>query len=195
MEDNNDILELKEQLAALQARLDREVELKDETIRKALDHSIARFRSLGNKGFYMCLFSTVIVLIILYVQKVSVPLFICTLVFMALNLYISYILKEKYTIIDSSDSLVTTSRKVLDFKKYNRKSTLYMSPLALIWALWYAYELGSMSGLETFGDFLPLLISLTVGGLIGGCIGYFSLYKPSMKEADRIAEQIKKLNQ
>ena len=98
MEDNNDILELKEQLAALQARLDREVELKDETIRKALDHSIARFRSLGNKGFYMCLFSTVIVLIILYVQKVSVPLFICTLVFMALNLYISYILKEKYNV-------------------------------------------------------------------------------------------------
>lgn len=195
MEDNNDILELKEQLAALQARLDREVELKDETIRKALDHSIARFRSLGNKVFYMCLFSTVIVLIILYVQKVSVPLFICTLVFMALNLYISYILKEKYTIIDSSDNLVTTSRKVLDFKKYNRKSTLYMSPLALIWALWYAYELGSMNGLKTFGDFLPLLISLTVGGLIGGCIGYFGLYKPSMKEADRIAEQIKDLNQ
>lgn len=195
MEDNNDILELKEQLAALQARLDREVELKDETIRKALDHSIARFRSLGNKGFYMCLFSTVIVLIILYVQKVSVPLFICTLVFMALNLYISYILKEKYTIIDSSDSLVTTSRKVLDFKKYNRKSTLYMSPLVLIWVLWYAYELGSMNGLETFGDFLPLLISLTVGCLIGGCIGFFGFYKPSMKEADRIAEQIKDLNQ
>ena len=195
MEDNNDILELKEQLAALQARLDREVELKDETIRKALDHSIARFRSLGNKGFYMCLFSTVIVLIILYVQKVSVPLFICTLVFMALNLYISYILKEKYTVIDSSDSLVTTSRKVLDFKKYNRKSTLYMSPLVLIWAVWYAYELGSMNGLETFGDFLPLLISLTVGGLIGGCIVFFGFYKPSMKEADRIAEQIKDLNQ
>lgn len=195
MEDNNEILELKEQLAALQSRLDREVEIKDETIRKALDRSIDHFRRLGNKSFFGCLFCLVFVLLVIYFQRVGILFFTFTLLFLSANLYIAYVVKDKYTTIDRSASLVDTMSRVLEFKKYNRHTTLIMLPIALLWAIWYAYELGHRFGLESFSDFLPLLISMSIGGIIGGFIGYFSLYRPSMREADRIAGQIKDLNQ
>lgn len=191
---DNEIQELKEQLAALQKRIDREMELKDETIERALDSSIDRLRRMGTRNFWFCMFALVLVLVIMFVMKFSPILIAATFILLGTNLFLAYLIMVKYARIDRSGSLVEVTEQVLEYKKFNRLTTFCMLPFAFIWAVWYAYDAAvnifRMSGQEIWIFALYMLFC----GAIGAVIGYFGIYRPSMKQADRIARQIKDIN-
>lgn len=194
MEQNiNELNELKEQLAALNHKLDRQAEISDNMIRKALDASIGRLRSLGGKKFFWCIIATVVVLTITIFQGVSLALIIATALFMGVNTYMGYVLWQKEKDMDGSTDLIGTMNKVLDYKKYNRDTTLAMLPLAILWAVWYVADVGKVLGLTAMKEYAGLAIACLIGGIIGGIIGYFCAYRPSMKEADEIISQIKEI--
>ena len=194
MEQNiNELQELKEQLVALNAKLDKQAEISDNMIRKALDASIGRLRTLGGKKFFWCIIATVVVLTITIFQGVSLALIIGTALFMGVNTYMGYVLWQKEKSMDGSSDLIGTMNKVLDYKKYNRDTTLIMLPVAILWAIWYVADIGRVLGLTATKEYAGLAVACLIGGIIGGIIGYFTAYRPSMKEADEILGQIKEI--
>ena len=194
MEQNiNELQELREQLAALNQKLDKQAEINDNMIRKALDASIGRLQSLGSKKFFWCIIATVVVLTITIFQGVSLALIIATALFMGINTYMGYVLMQKEKSMDGSSDLIGTMNKVLDYKKYNRDTTLFMLPVAILWAVWYVADIGRVLGLTATKEYAGLAIACLIGGIIGGIIGYFTAYRPSMKEADEILGQIKEI--
>ena len=192
-QNNNELKELREQLAALNQKLDKQAEINDNMIRKALDASIGRLQSLGSKKFFWCIIATVVVLIITIFQGVSLALIIATALFMGINTYMGYVLMQKEKSMDGSSDLIGTMNKVLDYKKYNRDTTLIMLPVAILWAVWYVADIGRVLGLTATKEYAGLAIACLIGGIIGGIIGYFTAYRPSMKEADEILGQIKEI--
>ncbi len=192
-QNNNELLELKEQLAALHTKLDRQAEINDRTIKVALDASISEFRKLGNNKFRICVIATTIIVTIVYLLGLSIPLIIATSVFFVLNAVDALILSNKVKSIDSGDSLMDTMDKVLNYKKFNRVSTLVALPLAILWIGWFIYEMCFTLGLSEPGEVIFIGFGALVGGGIGGCLGYAKFYRPSMEEADNIVRQMKEL--
>lgn len=196
MEENmKELQELKEQLAALNKKLDSQAVINENMIRRALDSSINRLRSLGSKKFVMCLLATVLVLGIVILQGTSLPFIISTALFLGVNDYMGYVLMKKEKSLDGASNLIGTMNKVLDYKKYNRDTTLIMLPVAILWAIWYVYDLGQVLGFTGSKEYMGLALACLIGGVIGGIIGYLSWYRPSMEEADEIIGQINELTE
>ena len=192
-QENKELLELKEQLAALHAKLDRQAEINDRTIKNALDASISEFRKLGNTKFWFCIIATIVLVAIVYILGLRLPLIIATGVFFALKAIDALILYNKEKGIDSGDSLMETMDKVLNYKKFNRVSTLVALPFAILWVGWYVYEVCFTLGLTEPKEVVFIGLAALTGGIIGGCIGYAKFYRPSMEEADNIIRQMKEL--
>lgn len=192
-QENKELLELKEQLAALHAKLDRQAEINDRTIKNALDASISEFKKLGNTKFWFCIIGTIVLVAIVYLLGLRLPLIIATGVFFALNAIDALILYNKEKGIDSGDSLMETMDKVLNYKKFNRVSTLVALPFAILWVGWYVYEVCFTLGLTEPKEVVFIGLAALIGGIIGGCIGYAKFYRPSMEEADNIIRQMKEL--
>lgn len=192
-QENNELLELKEQLAALHAKLDRQAEINDRTIKNALDASISRLRRLGNSKFWFCIFGMILIVAIVYLLGLGLPLIIASAVFFGLNAIDALILYNKEKSLESGDSLMETMDKVLDYKRFNRVSTLVALPLAILWAGWYVYESCRTLGMTEPKEIILIGIAALVGGIIGGCLGYTKFYRPSMEEADNIVRQMKEL--
>lgn len=192
-QNNNELLELKEQLAALHAKIDRQAEINDRTIKDALDASISEFRKLGNTKFWFCIVAMIVVVTIVYLLGLRLHLIIATGVFLALNAIDALILYNKEKSIDSGDSLMDTMDKVLNYKRFNRVSTLVSLPLAILWAGWYVYEICFTLGLTEPKEVILIGVAALIGGIIGGCLGYAKFYRPSMEEADKIVRQMKEV--
>lgn len=192
-QENNELLELKEQLAALHAKLDKQAEINDRTIKNALDASISEFRKLGNTKFWFCIIAMVFITAIVYLLGLRLPLIIATVVFFSLNAIDALILSNKEKSINSGDSLMDTMDKVLNYKKFNRVSTLVALPIAILWAGWYVYEICFTMGLTDPKEVIFIGLAALIGGIIGGCLGYAKFYRPSMEEADKIVRQMKEL--
>ena len=192
-QENNELLELKEQLAALHAKLDRQAEINDRSIKNALDASISEFQKLGNTKFWFCIIAMIFLVAIVAMLGLRLPLIIATGVFFALNAVDALILCNKEKSIESSDSLMETMNKVLNYKKFNRVSTLVALPLAILWAEWYVYEICFTMGLTDPKEVIFIGLAALIGGIIGGSLGYTKFYRPSMEEADNIVRQMKEL--
>ena len=192
-QNNNELLELKEQLAALHAKIDRQAEISDRAIKDALDADISEFRKLGNTKFWFCIIAMIFIVAIIYLLGLRLPLIIATSVFLALNAVDALILSNKEKSIDSGDSLMVTMDKVLNYKKFNRVSTLVSLPLAILWAGWYVYEICFTYGMSEPKEVIFIGLAALIGGVIGGCLGYAKFYRPSMEEADNIVRQMKEL--
>ena len=192
-QENNELLELKEQLAALHAKLDRQAEINDRTIKNALDASISRLRKLGNFKFWCCIFAMIFIVAIVYLLGLGFHLIIATIIFFGLNAIDALILYNKEKSLESGDSLMETMDKVLEYKKFNRVSTLVALPLAILWAGWYVYEVCRTFGMTDPKEIIFIGGAALVGGIIGGCLGYAKFYRPSMEEADNIVRQMREL--
>lgn len=193
-QDNKELQELKEQLSALNAKLDEHAEINDRMIGRALNSSVGKMKDIVSRQMWFCFFGLILVSAIVILQGVSKALIIATIVFMAVNAYITVIMNIKEKSIIGADDLVGTMRKALEYKKLNRNSTLIMLPLAVLWAGWYVYEIGDILGFEGTKEYTVLIVACGIGAIVGGLIGYFAFYRPSMKQADEIIAQIDELN-
>lgn len=192
-QDNNEIYELKQQLTALNAKLDKQAEINDKAIRRAINAGADKMHSLGIKSVLLCVIAFVFVEAIVILQGVSIPFAIATAAFMGANALTAVFFKLRLMDIDPGQDMVTTANQMLRYKKFNRSSVMIELPIAIVWACWYCFEMVRILGLNDTKSMLPLFIGMAVGGVIGGLCGYYGLYRPSMREADGIIRQIKEL--
>lgn len=194
MEQNiNEIQELKEQLAALNSKLDKQAEIGDNMIKKALKSSIGRLQNLGNKKLAFCIIAPIFVLLIMFLQGLGWVIIAATAVMFAVNAWVQYLLCKKERELVGDGDLLGTMRRVVDYKRLHRNTTLWATPIAILWAVWYVYEVGKELGFLGGREFLGLALACLIGGVIGWLIGYFSFYLPTRKTADEIIDQINDL--
>ena len=142
MEQEDNVLnELKEQLSALQAKLDRQTEINDKAIRMAIDKSADKMHSLGMSGVLICIIGLILVETIVILQGVSIPFAIATAVFMGGNAITAIFFKYRLMDIDPGQSMVETASQMVKYKKFNRRSVVMGLPIAIAWAGWYCFEM------------------------------------------------------
>jgi len=192
MEKEMEFREMKEQLRTLQERLDHQVEINEKQLKKAIGEGINGLRRRDRRELFFCVFAAFFVTGIAMSQELT-PYFICaTFIFLMLNAAWKYYLKFGDKEMSSMD-MVETSKQLLLYKERSRKSLIYGLPIALVWAIWYMYEISQTFGLTERSQIISLILTCSLGGLFGGIIGYLRFYRPSMATADRLLNQIKEL--
>lgn len=194
---------MREQLALLQNKLDKEITLREESLRKLLSKGAFTFRNREIVATAIVALGMLFMPPVLYSQGNSAMLcwftgisFLLALfynIWLYRTLHIGHILDE---------SLLQAQSDLQRYRELAHKALFYVTfPWILIWLPWYAYETCVMhlpnmvdeSMTYHVGYVIGMLASMLVGGLIGGLIGYFSIYRPQMQLAREMQEQMEDL--
>lgn len=98
--------------------------------------------------------------------------------------------------------LLTAQTDLQTYKRWNRNQLNFVGlPWVAVFFIWYLAEqytshLTDMAGLSTsyhVGYLIGMGASMAVGGVIGGLIGYYTFYRPQMKLADKMMQEIEEL--
>lgn len=192
-QENKEIMELKQQLEALQGKLDSMVEINEKAIKSALGGKMDKLSSLGVKSVLICVFGLIFVEAVILTQGVSTAFLVGTAIFLGLNALVAYLLSRCFMTVDTGMDMISVVKKLLRFKKYNRLSTFVGVPIALLWMVWYAFELKGLMDMENDLVFIVMIACMAIGFVIGGTFGLVKFYIPSMKAADEVIEQINEL--
>lgn len=180
--------EMKQQLRKLQERLNEQVEINDKHLRKALGQNISSLRNHDMVGVVFCFVVAFLLPFLVMSQGVSNTFVVVTFVFLLANAICSLFLKLSNFPKDAD--LVTLASKVLKYKKYQRNYLFIGVPCAVIWGVFYFFELVRSLGFASTATYVGFGIAMTIGAIVGFFIGYFRFYRPSMKKADRILSNI-----
>lgn len=194
---------MREQLALLQNKLDKEVTLREESLRKLLNKGAFTFRNRELVAMAIVTLAMLFLPPYLYSQGISTML--CWFTGISLLLALFYNIWHYRTlhighILD--ESLLQAQSDLQHYREWAHKGLFCVAfPWMLIWFPWYAYETYAMhlpnmvdeSMTYHVGYVIGMLASMLVGGLIGGLIGYFSIYRPQMQLARQMQEQIEDL--
>lgn len=182
--------EMRQQLSLLQHRLDHQVEISDRQMRKAVTSRVASLRSFHNTGIVFSIVCALFVIFGVYEQGVRLPFLVATIVFFTLNTVSGFFLQARKQDCRTASDMIAAARSMQRYKKLNNRYLSCGIPVVIVWAIWYVYEICLVAGYTTTKAFLGLLLCCTVGGVIGGLIGYYTFHRPAMRRADKIIEQV-----
>lgn len=194
----NELDEMRKQFALLQERLDRQVEINDKQMHKALNQRLGQMKDRDRMAVVVCLLGWIVAELGLYSLGVSTAFQVFVNVCMAINLYCS--VKYKLHANDfrtdglASTDLVQTTRELLRYKRFNQNYLWYVSiPFIIIFVLWFSYEQLQLTDADTLREYIFFLVPGLVGCIIGGSIGLTKFYFPSMRQANEMLAQIEEL--
>lgn len=180
--------EMKQQLRKLQERLNEQVEINDKQLRKALSQNISSLRNHDMVSVVFCFVVAFLMPFLVMAQGVSYTFVVATFVFLLINAICSVYLKLSNFPKDAD--LVTLASKVVKYKKYQRNYIFIGVPCAVVWGIFYFFELMGNLDFASTATYVGFGIAMTIGAIVGFFIGYFRFYRPSMKKADRILSNI-----
>ena len=185
--------EMKNQLDLLRERLDKQIEINEKQLRRAIGEGLGSLRSRDRFGLIFCVVLTALMPLLFVVQGYGCLFVGATFVLLAFNSLKAYLMKiDASRDIDRLD-LVSTSKRLLKYKHDKNIYIVYSIPVLMMWILWYLYEIGAKLQIDSLTDYLIMFSCMLSGGVLGGIIGYFSFYRPSMRDADRVLNQIKEI--
>lgn len=197
---DNELELMRKQLALLQNKLDKEVTLREESLRKLLKKGAHSFRNREIVAIVIVAVCTLLLPLVLFSQDMSPALCIFTAISCLLGLFYDIWKYHQLHIGHILDqSLLQAQDDLQRYRELARKVLFFVGiPWVLIWMSWYAYEnymihmpdITSKSVSYHVGYMMGMLASMLVGGLIGGMIGYFSILRPQMRLAREMQEQI-----
>lgn len=185
--------EMKNQLLMLQERLDKQVEIKEKQVRRAISEGLRSIRSRDMMGLVLCVVVAILMPLSILVQGYSLVFALTTFVLLSINAIKAYLMKLNATRDMDRMDLVSTSKRLLKYKHDQRTYILYALPVVLAWTVWYLYEVGVALHIDTPMEYVIMLVIMLTGGFVGGLIGYFSFYRPSMRDADKVINQINEI--
>lgn len=190
MENKYGLEEMKRQLDTLHQSIERQKEISDMMIRKAMGRSADRIHNLGTASFIVSVFALLFIELLLMSYGVSRIFLAVTFLLFGANAVAVYMLKINRAQISGDGNLLDTAERMIRFRMTLRRSLCVRLPIALLWCCWCVYEIGSAQGMDDMSVFVQLGAGAVTGCLIGGCIGYFTMFRPFMKEAQNIIDQI-----
>jgi len=205
MTNNNDmeLLEMKQQLQDLKTKLVEQTTLHEGALKKQLSKGAHSFRNRELSSAVLVGAVAVLMPIVLHQQGMTNLFCAATGVFFlfALGWEIYYFRKFHLSNLMEGD-LVTTAKHLQEYKRLNRIWLYRVGfPFIIMWGAWYLWEmvqtlnLTDVSDEKRTGVIVGLAVGMLIGGTIGGLIGYFTFYRPQMKLADEMNEQIAELTE
>jgi len=191
--DNSQLEYMRQQLATLKQKLERQEIINDSVIR----HSIRKNVSSINRRYYVVMVLGILMIPYFYwvfvrLSGFSIAFWIGSCIFMLICTAATY-----YNSKDIRDShlmehdLVEARKKVARAKKFDAQWLFFGIPMVILWLMWFAYECFQQIS-------FPAVNGLLYGGVIGGIIGAifgFKIHFKTQRQYQDIIDQIEEITQ
>ena len=187
--DSRELMEMKEQLAILIKKLEKETIVNDRLMRRATKEKISKMQRralIKGIGLGLC-----IPYVIGVCHLVGLSLWLCgfTVLILLIALYYDYRIHRN---IHSDEAmygnLLDVRKKVLRIKQAYKDWLKFSIPILIIWLIYFLYESFQLPDIPKESIFIGSIF----GGSIGGFIGFLQ-YKKMQRDADEILEQIEEM--
>ena len=191
--ETNEILEMREQLAALKKQLDTQEIINDRLIKEAM---LGKLSSMNRSAIWMCAVCLIMIpLGYLNFQRMGHSTALCiatsALFFISfVSILISHYRLRKRDIY--SGDLITVYQEVSRMRKIYKNWHYFSIPILVVWFAWWEYEIYQTMAHEDLTMMLIISGSGIFGGVIGGIVG-LRIHKRTLRTADDLLRQIEEL--
>ena len=191
--ETNDILEMREQLAALKKQLDTQEIINDRLIKEAMSRKLS---SINKSAIWICVVCLIMIpLGYLNFQRLGHSTAFCIATSMLFLICFVAIFLSHYRLRKSdirNGNLITTYTEVARMRKIYKSWHYWSIPMLIVWFAWFVYEIYQNIAHENIEMMLILCGSGIFGGVIGGIIG-LRIHKRTLRTADDLLRQIEEL--
>lgn len=190
MENMNELEEMRQELQALKNKVERKGVLNERLVRKYIQDKMNDIRRTLYKLIVVVLLAIPLWIFIKYTQHLSWPLTIFTILMMVVSIASDWCINRVDVGSIGEDLKVTANRLVEMKKRRSLREKIGCLVVLPIWALWVGYEFYQNAPDHDSG--IIMLVSMAIGGVIGGAAGLSIFYRWQRKN-DEMIEQINNL--
>ena len=188
--ETNEILEMREQLAALKKRLNTQEIINDRLIKEAM---LGKLSSINKQAIVIGILCLVMIPFEFFnFQRLGHSLAFCIATSALFLICFVAILVSHYRLrkrdIRNGD-LVTTYTEVARTRKIYKNWHYISIPILVVWFAWYEYEIYTRISQKDMTMMLIVSASAIVGIIIGGIIG-LRIHKRTLRTAEDLLHQI-----
>ncbi|MBR5687838.1 MAG: hypothetical protein IKX36_07760 [Prevotella sp.] len=187
---NNDfeLENMREQMAALKKKLDKQEIVNDHIIRQSMTKAAG---SINRTYFWVIILGILMIpygyWVFVMLAGFSIAFWIGTSIFMLVCAGATYYNKRNLNDANlMSNNLVETRRRIARAKKFDNDWLLFGIPALLVWLAWFFYEIYKLNH-DLF--YQPMFWGGCVGGVIGAVIG-LSIHFKNQRQYKEIIDQI-----
>ena len=193
MEENNELNELRNQIAVLKQKLDNQEIVGERMLHKTMQTSVDNVIKVVEIKAVACgIFSMLLFPALHFIIGLRLPICIFTSLMMLFCIVATVYTNHPMHKTDlMSADLKTVAKEMALFKRRSDLWLRYVAPTLLIpWLAWFWYEYCLMNGTELFSKYsIILAASILLGAIIGGAIGY-AWHRKAVNTAQSIIDQI-----
>lgn len=188
--ENMELDELREQIALLKDKLQRQQIISERAISDAAQKGIGKLNTMGTISMVFGVFAVVYCTIAFHQMGFSTAFVIGTAIFLGVCALATIYTHCSLRPIDvANGNLVEIMQKLIRFRKIYSYWQFYSIPALLVWCFFLYYD-----ALQALSDATPFLIGGGVGGVLGVILGLKRYFK-IMRETDSIIAKINELMQ
>ena len=188
--ENMELDELREQVALLKDKLQRQQIISERAISDAAQKGIGKLNTMGTISMVFGVFAVVYCTIAFHQMGFSTAFVIGTAIFLGLCALATIYTHCSLRPIDvANGNLVEIMQKLIRFRKIYSYGQFYSIPALLVWCFFLYYD-----ARQILDDPTPFLIGGAVGGVLGAILGLKRYFKV-MRETDVVIERINELMQ
>ena len=174
--DTAELLEMKEQIALLKSKLEKETIVSDTMLRRVLNDKARTLKTMGLGKTLACFLAVPLMLWCNWFLGMSMLFTVVTTVYLSFAFIYTYITHRDINRMDlMNDDLLAVSEKVARLKRRYSSWILYGIPFVLCWFAWFFYELAN-AGLPS-ENVDAALNGMLIGGTIGLIMGVMRFRK------------------
>lgn len=187
--DTAELLEMKEQIALLKSKLEKETIVNDTMLRRVLNDKARPLKTMGLGKTLACFLAVPLMLWCNWFLGMSMLFTVVTIVYLSFAFIYTYITHRDINRMDlMNDDLIAVGEKVAKLKRRYSSWVLYDIPLVLCWLAWFFYERLSSENLDA------ALNGVLIGGTIGLIMGVMR-YRKVQRVANDVLQQIKEMKE
>ena len=191
--DTAELQEMKEQIALLKSKLEKETIVSDTMLRRILNDKARTLKTMGLGKTLACFLAVPLMLWCNWFLGMSVLFTVVTTVYLSFAFIYTYITHRDINRMDlMNDDLLAVSEKVARLKRRYSSWVLYGIPFVLCWFAWFFYELAN-AGLPS-ENVDAALNGMLIGGTIGLIMGVMR-YRKVQRVANDLLRHIEDMKQ
>ena len=195
MDNNNfdtmELQEMKEQIALLKSKLEKETIVSDTMMRRILSDKARTLKTMGLGKTLACFLAVPMMLWCNWFLGLSTLFTVVTTVYLSFAFIHTYITHRDINKMDlMNDDLVAVGEKVAKVQPRYSSWIIYGIPFFLCGFVWFVYELNNAGLSETNLD--AAFNGMLIGGVVGGLMGVMR-YRKIQRVASDVLRQVEEM--